>query len=413
VGYAAYRDHHQSTGEHSVSTIAPNGTVNHVVYNVWVNEILYKQPYILDAELWMEYGCHDLFFLRIELPRGLALNKLSLWPDDTPIRIQWGRQPDTNMWYGYVNHHQIQSVSDSGTKAQQIEYVCIGTSQVLNADKSRSWTSVSPTYIAKKIASENNLRAVVSPINWVLDYEAQANESDHKFLIKIANKTGMRYWCSNGTLYMVKPDIKMVGNQSSTSPIYQANKLFTHQDTIRNFEILKGNNIPGSVVASRAIFGIDQVTGQAFSAVNQQTGTNRVVIKQDTSVANYYDAKNRIDASAALSQFNIQASAQLFGNTTLYPGKVVNLQGVSMPAGMIGEWLVTCTKHKLLVSYIGNAARDIYVVDVILVRNTPTGLNLTNVQPIIPEFTGMGLSTLPNGQQWTCFQPNVVTEQAI
>lgn len=396
-----------------MSAIVANNSVSHVVYDVWVNEILYSGPPILDAELWMEFGCHDMFFLRIEMPRGTPLGSLHIWADDTPIRIQWGRQPNTNIWYGYVNHHQITSISDSGTKAQQIEYVCIGTSQVLNPDKSRNWTQVSPTYIAKQIAVENNLRAVVSPIDWVLDYEAQANMSDFNFLNKIANKTGMRFWCSGGTLYMVKPDIKLTGNQAAVSPVYQANKLFTAQDTIRNFQILKGSNIPGAVIANRAIFGIDQITGQTFSAVSSQASTNRVVIKQDTSVANYSDAKNRIDASAALSQFSTQASCQLFGNTTLYPGKTVNLQGVSMPQGMSGEWLITCTRHKLLVSYIGNAARDIYVVDVNLVRNTPTGLSLTNVQPIIPEFTSMGLSLLPDGPQWACFQPNVVTEQAL
>jgi hypothetical protein len=383
-------------------------TVGPVIYNVWVNESPYAMFRVLDAELWMEFGQHDMFFIRIEIPRGTPLNSVSLWPDDAPVRIQWGRTPDLNMWYGYVNHHQITANADSGSHASQIEYVCIGTSSVLNSDTSRAWTSVSPTYIAKKIAAENNLRAVVSPITWVLDFEQQANESNFCFLNKVANKTGMRFWCSGGTVYMVQPDIQLLGSKVATPPVFYSNKLMTQQDTVRDFQILKGNNIPGSVVANRAIFGVDPTTGTPFSAVNTPTSgsTSRVIIKQDTPVSSYYDAKNRIDASAALSQFNIMANGQLFGNTSLYPGKVVNLQGLSLPTNMSGNWLLTRTHHKLRTQYQTNAAADVYVTDVSMVRNLPTGLNLVNVQPIMPEFATCTLSN----KTWTCFKPNVITE---
>jgi phage protein D len=390
-----------------MTTVA--STVGPVLYQVWVNEVPYgNNPRILDAELCMGFGEHDLFFFRIELPRNMPVNGMTLWPVDTPIRVQWGRTPDLNTWYGYVNHRQIQAMADSGTKAQQIEYVCIGTSSVLNPDVSRSWTNVSPTYIAKQIAVENSLRAVVSPINWVLDFEQQANMSNFDFLNYIANKTGMRFWCSNGSLYMVQPDIRLTDSLVTNPVTYFCDKTFTKQDTIRNYQVLQGNNIPGSVVANRALFGIDLVTGQPFSAVSSPASgtTSRVVIKQDTSVNSYYDAKQRIDASAALSQFSFMASAQVFGNTSLYPGKMVNLQGTALPGNLAGSWLVTSTKHKLLASYSTNAAKDIYATDVNLVRNTSTGVNLVNVQPIKPEFPLCGLSK----GQWTCFKPNVVTE---
>jgi phage protein D len=383
-------------------------TVGPVLYQVWVNEMPYSNtPRILDAELDMCFGEHDLFYLRIELPRGVPVSQISIWPADTPIRVQWGRTPDLNMWYGYVNHYEISSLADSGTKAQQIEYVCIGTSSVLNPDSSRLWTNVSPTYIAKQIATENKFRAVVSPISWNVTAETQTN-SNFDFLNYIANKYGLRFWCSNGSLYMVQPNIQLTDNITTSPPVYYANKLYGQQDTVRDFKTLTGNNIPGSVVANRALFGIDLVTGQPFSAVATPGAgsTSRVIIKQDTSVTSYYDAQQRINASAALSQFSTQAIAQVFGSTSLYPGKILTLAGSALPGTMAGNWLITCTKHKLLTSYSTNAAKDIFVTDVTLVRNTPTGVNLVNVQPIRPEFPACSLSK----GQWSCFQPNVITE---
>jgi hypothetical protein len=174
------------------------------VINVFVNGVPYDNSIpILDARLVQRFGHHDRFHLRMELPpqNTGSLTNLSLWPDDVPIVIKWGRQPDINVWYGYVHSKEVSSVAESGTNAPQISYVCIGTSTVLDPAVNRKWENVSSTYIATTIASENGLRAVTSPTNTLLTYETQVGESNHQFLQRMAMKTGLRYWASGGTLY--------------------------------------------------------------------------------------------------------------------------------------------------------------------------------------------------------------------
>src|ERR1700691_2456350 len=104
-------------------TQTAQGPVGPVIYNVYVNGVLYNnQPPIMDAQLVEEFGMHDLFILRIEWPINATqtLAAKTLWPDDTPILIQWGRTPDINVWYGYENPHEINSAADSGTNMMQV-----------------------------------------------------------------------------------------------------------------------------------------------------------------------------------------------------------------------------------------------------------------------------------------------------
>lgn len=390
------------------------GHVGQVVYQVYVNGLAYSNaPMILNGELDQAWGQHDLFSLRIEYPRSFPnINNVSVWPDDTPIQIDWGRKPDVNSWYGYVNHHEITQQSTSGTNAMQIEYFCIGTSMVLNPEKSRVWKQVSPTYIAKQIAKENGFRAVVTPIDWILDYEVQVSESDFQFLNRIANKTGLRFWCSGGTLYMVAPDIALYGAGQGAVPVFTSNKLLTQQDTIRQFQMVKGKNLPGAVVANRAVFGIDAATGQVFSAVaNPARATSRIIIRNDAVATNYQTAKNWITAMAKLSQYWIGASAQLFGSTLLYPGKLINMQGLALPDNMAGNWLVSSAKHKLLSSGTSNPTLDRYLTDVTVFRNTEGApVQLAGSQPISPELTTCALN---QGNLWISNTPGVITETLV
>jgi phage protein D len=390
------------------------GYVGQVVYQVYVNGLPYNNaPMILDGELDQVWGQHDLFTLRIEYPRTYPnINNVTVWPDDTPIQIDWGRKPDVNTWYGYVNHHEITQRADSGTNAMQVEYVCIGTSSVLNPETSRVWQSVSPTYIAKQIARENGFRAVVTPVNWVLEYEVQVSESNFQFLNRIAAKTGLRFWCSGGTLYMVAPDIALYGAGQGAIPSFTSNKLLTQQDTIRQFHLMKGRNLPGAVVANRAVFGVDQATGQVFSAVtNPSAPTSRTIIRNDAVVQNYQDAQNWVQAMTRLSQYWIGASAQLFGSTTLYPGKLITLSGAALPDNMSGAWLVASAEHKLLSSGTANPVLDRYMTDVTIFRNTENAsVKLAGSQPISPELVSCSLN---KGDLWISNTPGVITETLV
>lgn len=395
-------------------TQALTGILYGAQITLWVNGVLYNQqqnPMIIDGQLIQNYGVHDMFHLRIEYPTQImgTINQLSVWPDDTPVQIQWGRQPDVDTWYGYINHHEINSSSDSGTNILQITYVCIGASSIMNKAVTKQWENVSPTYIATQIASDNGFRAVTTPVNVVLDYEVQAGESDFQFLNRIADKTGMRFWCSSGTLYMISPVVAISGAGSAAIPVFYENKVISYVDTCRNFKQLRGQNIPGSVQANRALYGIDKASHQLFVATTQPTSdASRVAIKTTYATQAYADASNRVNAWAGLSQFWITATAQLYGTTELYPGKLVQLAGNALPNGAVGYWLVSQATHNIEVSGTGVSNLDLYMSDVVLLRNSAesNSVVLANTQPVTPEHVTM---TLNSSGHWISSNVSSVT----
>jgi phage protein D len=375
------------------------GILGPAFMTVFVNGVLYnQQPMIQDGQLVECYGTHDMFYLRIEYPGGAVMgtvSSLSIWPDSTPVKIQWGRSPDLNFWYGYVNHHEINSAADSSASTLQLTYICIGTSAILNSAVTRKWEQVSPTYMATQIASENGFRAVTSPTGVVLQYEVQAGESDFQFLNRIADKTGMRFWASSGTLYMISPIVAISGSGSSAIPVFTQNLAMNVLDTCRNFKYLKGKNVPGSVQANRALYGIDKASGQLFVATTLPTNnTSNVAIKTTYATQAYADAEARVDAWASLSQFWITATAQLYGTTELYPGKLVHVTGGALPDSAAGYWLVSQVTHSIVQSGTGVTNLDVYLTDVVLLRNTAesNSVVLANTQPVTPEFTQMTLN---------------------
>src|SRR5579862_8175604 len=126
--------------------------VGPVVYAIYVNGIQANE-FPLDVELRQEWGCHDLFMIRIEIPRTYTgISSYQFWPDNSPVQIIFGRRSDNiTSWFGYVNHHTVNGNSSSGSKALEIVYTLIGTSKPMNTDRSKTWGQVTGTYVAKTI----------------------------------------------------------------------------------------------------------------------------------------------------------------------------------------------------------------------------------------------------------------------
>lgn len=363
--------------------------VGPVVYSINVNGQQVNE-FPLDVELRQEWGCHDLFIVRIEIPRtSMSLSQDNFWPNNAPVSIVWGRRPDSiNTWYGYVNHHNIKGNADSGTKATQVTYVLIGTSKPMNTDRTKTWGQSTGTYIAKTIFGSYGLRSILTTTNWLLPYEVQANESDFAFLNRIADKIGFRVWISGSTGYFVDPAVVLSGSSTQGVPNFYSNKLFTQVDTMRDFEMNQGDNLPGAVVSDRNLFGIDAQSGNVFQAqaVSAQNPTI-TQIYSDWPVTDYTTAKNLVQAKQNRSQFWITATAELFGDTYLYPGKMVFLSGNQVPPDAQGYWLIGSAKHLLKASGTTVSSYDKYVTQVVLMRNNNT---------IIPNFnTNQGSNVVP------------------
>lgn len=381
--------------------------VGPVVYAVYVNEVLSRE-FPLDVELIQTWGQHDIFYLRIEYQRMLVLNNKALWADNAPVRIIWGQAPNnTSTWYGYVNHHTIDALSDSGSKTMQITYTCIGTSKPMNTDKTRMWGQVTGTYIAKTIAKEYGLRSVLSTSSWILPYEVQSNESDFKFLNRIADKIGFRFWVSGGTLYFIDPIVVLQGSTNQSVPKFYMDKSFLYLDTIRDFHMALGDNIPGGTQSVRTIYGINQATGQVFqTTASNASATNGITqITSEWPVSSLSEAQNLVNAWQGRSQFWMAATAELYGNSIIYPGKLVYLSGNQLNNEAQGYWIVASSDHVMMTSGSSNPAFDRFVTHVQLVKNQSTVLpKLKSVSQVNPEFTSCRLSS----GQWQSVNQAVV-----
>jgi hypothetical protein len=369
-------------------------SVGPVVYAIYIDGILIRD-FALDVELRQSWGNHDLFIVRFEFPRtDVNVSTARLWKDNATVRIIWGRKPDLQTWYGYVNHHEIKGRADSGTGALQISYVCIGTSKPMNTDKTRTWGEVTATYIARKIADEYGLRAVLSKTDWVFPYEIQSNESDFHFLNRMANKIGFRNWISGGSLYFIDPSVILVGSRNQAVPKFRMDKRFTYMDTIRDFHMFQGGSLPGATVANRAIYGVDENSGKIFyvQADPLQSSPNspdaNIDYIMDTWPATSMNtAKRLVNAWQQRAQFWQSASADLFGNTYIYPGKTIYLEGTQMPPDSSGYWLVASACHTMRASGTSLTTSDRYYTHVEILKNsTSIDLNFKQVTKVIPEF---------------------------
>lgn len=387
--------------------------VGPVVYGVEVNGISISD-FPIDVELRQAWGMHDLFLLRIEYNRTyLGIHNMSLWPDNAPVKIIWGRRPNNiQTWYGYVNHHNISANADSGSTALQILYCCIGTSKMMNTDKSRQWGEVTPTYIARKIASEYGLRSVLTSTDWVLPYEVQANESDFCFLNRIAGKVGFRFWVSGATLYFIEPSVILSGSNRLAVPSFRLDKLFSQTDTVRQFCMNEGDNLPGAAIAHRTVYGIDKSSGQIFQST-ATTANNPLIteIKTDRNVSSINEAQNIVQAWESMNQWWISASAELFGDVALYPGKIIYLDGLQMPQNSRGYWIVASVTHVLKSSRVSYTKESRYISQVELLRNssslTPTIKNTATVNPEIMDCI------LKPGNKWAATAATVMYDGVL
>lgn len=369
-------------------------TVGPVVYAIYINEVLSRE-FPLDVEIRQTWGQHDMFYIRIEYQRLLVLNNKALWPNNAPVRIIWGQAPNNiQTWYGYVNHHTISANAESGSSAMQITYTCIGTSKPMNTDKTRTWGEVTGTYIAKQIAKEYSFRAVLTKTDWVLPYEVQSNESDFHFLNRIADKTGYRFWVSGGTLYFIDPIVIIQGSGNQGVPRFYLDKSFLYLDTIREFNMSLGDNIPGGSQTVRQIYGLDKATGKVFKtkASNATATTSIDQINSQWPVTTLHHAQNLVDAWQGRSQFWMAATAELYGTSYLYPGKMVQLAGNQLNNEAQGYWIVAAADHVLKTSGSTDPTKDKYITHVQLIKNETTVLpKLKSVNKISPEFVGCNL----------------------
>jgi hypothetical protein len=353
------------------------------VYTIKVQDTVVRDL-VVDVEFRTAWGKHDLWFVRCNATKAQTKKNIATWTDGAPVEIFWGRGPgNTHTWYGYVNHHVFSSQDDLAIGVLQVTYVLIGTSRVLNTEHSKNWASMSYSWMAQSIAKDNGFRCVFTQTAQLVS-ESQASESDFAFLNRMAEKIGFRFWCSGATMYFIDPQVLFTAFTYLSVPTYRIDMNGVVFDTARLFEKTQGGNIPGSVVGQRQISGFDGKTGRVLTL---KTGSGSTAMAYtDRHVQSYNDGQQSINAKQSRAQFWVTATVEVYGDTSLYPGKMMQLVGAAMPHESEGAWLVSGATHIMAPGGTGRPAHDRYVTKLALVRNVQATPILKDVQRIQPEF---------------------------
>jgi phage protein D len=284
----------------------------------------------------------------------------------------------------------------------------VGTSKVLQNDVTQIWQNMSPTTMASQIATQNGFRSIISPGGQPLTYEVQTGESDFAFLNRIGNKYGLKFYVSGGTLYMTDPAAALDAASTSTTPTYQMDKNVGWQDTLRNFKWSQGDNLPGGTLTNKTLYAIDSTSGQVIQATANATETSTTnYIQTGRIVDSQADAQTAVDAWQNQTQFWIGGTAQVFGSPALYPGKVIQFGGASLPGGAAGQWLVSGARHQMKAAMTGQVPTlDRYAADIQVIRNAAASdVTLSATQAVSPEFVSMSSS----GTQWMASDTSTIS----
>ena len=410
------------TGNQPLGNVYVSFTVNGTAVQDWPRHFTLTQ----------EYGQHDVMQATIIVPYlHPNISQLTAWADNAPISVTWGRlSPMTiSTWYGYVNHHELQSTVQDGKRAVQMDYYIIGTSKPMNTAVNKTWLNITGSAIAQQLATKYFLRAVLTTSSWTLDYEVQAGETDFNFLARIAQKIGYRFYVSGGTLYFVDPLMMFASASTNFVFTYNIDNSLGYQDTAANFHRLAGDNLPGSAVATRQICGIDDSTNALFTvtpaaatstnplssvttaptttAAAGTTTSGILVQRNDKFARTTAEAQSMVNAVQQLAQFQVGCTVDVQGNTLLYPGKTITLTGKAIPDSGAGLYFITKVFHQIYSSGWTDATKDIYKTSVTALKSSKNTIpSAAGLQQISPELVTMNLS----GGQWQSSSQGTVTE---
>lgn len=386
---------------------------NPVLGNVWT-QVKVNGQVVKDwprrFELHQEWGKHDVLSTAIVVPRMHPYqSKLTAWPDNSLIEIQWGRlSPRTiSTWYGYVNHSELTSTAEDGQRGIVIDYLITGTSKPMNSAVNTTWQNITASAIAQQIAAKWKLRCVFTNSTWVLDYEVQAGESDFSFLNRLAQKTGFRFWVSGGTLYFTDPLMMLSAASTYFVYDYTIDGALTYADTAKNFRRLAGDNLPGAAQATRQIWGIDASNNQRFHVSAAGSSGPVMVQRTDKFARNLDEAQQMADAVQSLAQFQVGCSVDVLGNTLLYPGKVFRLDGKAMADSSQGYYLITAATHKMYASGLTDATKDLYWTSLTGLKDSRSYIPAyKGIQKISPEI----VTCIRAGNQWQASAQSAIQE---
>lgn len=339
-------------------------------------------------EMRQAYEQHSLAILDMTVPNNLLRATSGvLYPEMTPVVLQWGSSAaQQSTFYGYVNHCEV--LTDQAG-APTVRHICLGTSLRMNNSAPRAWTNVTPSFVAAEIARKHRLRALLHRSTRNLPSFTITTETDFQALQRLAEETGFRLWVDGATVLFVDPNVLLLSAATSFVPKYA---------NVTDFAITPGTLVPrdGGVVSEKIVVGRNTTTQTAFTV-----RSNTVLKTRPTDVTGFKPALTTVlpgevttyaEGRARLEIANRQqnwlsASVRLPGAPLLRPGRLVSIDGTSVPVDHTGIWHVESARHVMNISPLGKVAHS---TEVNISRNQGTQPNFSRIAQLsgTPEIIG-------------------------
>lgn len=337
-------------------------------FEVIVNGV-YLTQWARRVEIIEQTDAHPVILLDVEYigqktvqgGRGIQ-GSWSYLPEGLPIAINFGRQPNhMSQIVGYVASYTLKKSGldrgQQGLISTCVQYTIVGASQIMQSTKNVAWKNTSPSTIAAQIATNNGMRSIIHTYRAAITYRLQ-NMSDFKFLTKLANEIGFRFYVDNTDLYFVNPQQILNRNNVRNIPNFWSFNRPGLWDTIRDFEPIVGTITPdGGIVANRTVSGINPNTGQTLSVSDKYelfAGPNSAAVNptitkyfNDTPADSFYEAQQKVAADINRNLYWLTANATLQGDSRVKPNTLIEVSGSAIPDAEKGLWLVQSVRHVL------------------------------------------------------------------
>lgn len=303
------------------------------------------------VEIREGFGKHTVVMADFEWPRTTL--KFGVPPELTAMKLDWGIQPtDVRTFYGYVNHHEILDEFHAMKRSfARVRVFCVGTSLLMNQPSTRSWTSVTPSYVCRLLARQYGMRSVIHQSKYVESYIGQGTLSDFALLKKLADDTGFKLWVDGSTLQFLNPEVLISTPQATFVPSFTMNRIDGITDSLKKVKVIAGSLAPRDQDSSVVnVFGIDmntnvpiKLTGAQTFETYSMTAPTRTVVHPN-GVSSLEEARKVIEA-AVWNNVWAEMRADVSPVSNLRPGDICNIGGTALHPDYQGIWLVNGATH--------------------------------------------------------------------
>lgn len=362
------------------------------------------RQYISRVDGYFREGAHPVVEVTVmfSAPRsssvqGWLLQSGNLLAEGTPVHLTYGSGPHQSVdYYGYVHSYRI-ATSETDAKYTMnsevtVTYTLTGASSDMQSDRSRAWSAVSPSFIARTICRSYRLAPFIQRGTQQLTDRAQNSQSDFAFLRDMADDLGLRLVVDNTAIYLTDPLVSL--RHGREIPSFHLTKINGIRDSVYEFNVLNGELEPQGGRRTRVeSFGYNRYTKYLSRTVARASARARH-ISYTTDLPNNSQTEAGVRAVGKASQAAlwVQATARVRGDARVKVGHEVWFQGVGMGPRNIGTWMVREVAHHLEI-HPTDPRLSKFRSDLVIGRNRPEGLDVIRRPDLIAMAPSTALST--------------------